>query len=61
MKYLNFDDHGYSVLDVTRERAQMDYFVLADKTPPQQRRPPDGLLAHGAGTQQVESAPGPVR
>jgi len=31
VKYLNYDDHGYSVLDLTRERTQMDYFVLADK------------------------------
>lgn len=34
IKYLNFDDHGYSVLDVTRERLQMDYFVISDRTDP---------------------------
>ncbi len=32
IKYCNFDDHGYSVLDVTPERAQMDWFVLEDRT-----------------------------
>ncbi len=32
VKYLNFDDHGYSVLDVTPARVQMDYYVLADRT-----------------------------
>lgn len=32
VRYLNFDDHGYSVLDVTKQRVQMDYFVLEDKT-----------------------------
>ncbi len=31
IKYINFDDHGYSVLDVTPERAQMDWWVLEDK------------------------------
>jgi len=31
IKYLNFDDHGYSVLDITRERIQMDYFIISDR------------------------------
>jgi alkaline phosphatase D len=31
VKYLNFDDHGYSVVDITRERLQMDYFVISDR------------------------------
>jgi len=31
VRYLNLDDHGYSVLDVTPQRAQMDYYVLANK------------------------------
>ena len=32
IKHLNFDDHGYSVLDVTPARVQMDYYVIADRT-----------------------------
>ncbi len=32
VKYLNFDDHGFSVLDITPARVQMDYYVLADRT-----------------------------
>ncbi len=28
IKYLDFDNHGYSVLDITPERAQMDWFVI---------------------------------
>ncbi|QBR92286.1 alkaline phosphatase D family protein [Nocardioides euryhalodurans] len=28
VRYLNFDDHGFSVLDLTPERAQMDWYVL---------------------------------
>ena len=31
VKYLNFDDHGYSVLDVTPARAQMDWYVIGDR------------------------------
>ncbi len=31
VKYLNFDDHGYSVLDVTSERTQMDYYKISDR------------------------------
>lgn len=32
VKYLDFDSHGYSVLEVTPERVQMDWFVLLDRT-----------------------------
>jgi alkaline phosphatase D len=31
VKYLNFDDHGFSVLDLTPKRAQMDWFVISDR------------------------------
>ncbi|WP_139981471.1 alkaline phosphatase D family protein [Nocardioides litoris] len=31
IKYLNFDDHGYSVLDLNAKRAQMDWFVIGDR------------------------------
>ena len=31
VKHLNFDDHGFSVLDVTPARAQMDYFIIGDR------------------------------
>ena len=31
MKYLNFDDHGYSVVDITRQRLQVDYFIISDR------------------------------
>ena len=31
IRYLNFDDHGFSVLDVNAERAQMDWFVIGDR------------------------------
>jgi len=31
IKYLNFDDHGFSVLDITAKRAQMDWFIIGDR------------------------------
>ncbi|GAA1139542.1 alkaline phosphatase D family protein [Nocardioides aquiterrae] len=31
IKYLDFDSHGFSVLDVTAERAQMDWYVIGDR------------------------------
>ncbi|CAN5424431.1 alkaline phosphatase D family protein [soil metagenome] len=31
IKYLNFDDHGFSVLDLTAKRAQMDWYVIGDR------------------------------
>ena len=34
IKYINFDDHGYSVLDVTPERVQMDWFIISDRADP---------------------------
>ncbi|MCP9001971.1 alkaline phosphatase D family protein [Pseudarthrobacter sp. RMG13] len=32
VKYLDFDSHGYSVLDVTAAGVRMDWFVLAERT-----------------------------
>jgi alkaline phosphatase D len=31
IKYLDFDSHGFCVLDVTPERAQMDWYVIGDR------------------------------
>ncbi|MEO5652661.1 MAG: alkaline phosphatase D family protein [Marmoricola sp.] len=31
IKYLNFDDHGFSVLDITAKRAQMDWYIIGDR------------------------------
>ena len=60
VKYLNFDDHGFSVLDVDRSRAQMDYFVLEDKT----KRDSDAHWTASwqtkSGTQRVEPSNGPL-
>ena len=34
VKHLNFDDHGFSVLEVTRRHVQMDYFAISERTDP---------------------------
>ena len=34
IKYMNLDDHGYSVLDVTPARVQVDYFIISDRADP---------------------------
>ena len=34
VKYLDFDSHGFSVLEVTPAGVQMDWFVLVDRTDP---------------------------
>jgi len=34
VRYLDFDSHGYSVLDVTAQRVQMDYYVIGDRRDP---------------------------
>ena len=31
VKYLNFDDHGYSVVDIDRERLRVDWFIIGDR------------------------------
>jgi alkaline phosphatase D len=31
VKFLNFDDHGYAVVDVTPERLQMDWFKISGR------------------------------
>jgi alkaline phosphatase D len=60
IKYINFDDHGYSVLDVTPERAQMDYFVIEDKTDPQTGTRHEASWQTLAGSGQVTPATEPV-
>ena len=60
IKYVNFDDHGYSVLDVTPERAQMDWYVLEDKTQRGTGASCDASWVTVAGSGTVAAADGPV-
>lgn len=61
VKYLDFDSHGYSVLDVTPARVQMDWYVIGSRT---DRRTPatwSRSFATRAGTNKLVAVDGPVR
>ncbi len=58
VKYLDFDSHGYSVLEVTPAGVRMDWYVLAERT---DRNSPAALSQSwqvAAGTQKVVPAGG---
>jgi alkaline phosphatase D len=60
IKYLNFDDHGFCVLDVTPERAQMDWFIIGSRT---ERNTPitwTRSFATKAGTGRIAAVDRPV-
>jgi len=60
IKYLDFDSHGFSVLDLTPERAQMDWYVIGDRA---DRRTPitwSVSWATRAGTGRIEQVGEPV-
>ncbi|MGA4842544.1 alkaline phosphatase D family protein [Streptomyces sp. G45] len=61
VKWLDMDSHGYGVLDVTAERAQMDYYVLSDRTDPRATAAWTRSYRTLSGTQKVERAHAPVR
>ncbi len=60
VKYLNFDDHGFSVLDLTARRAQMDWFVLADRSDRRTAITHTASYATRVGTNKVVAVDGPV-
>ena len=60
IKYLNFDDHGFSVLDVSSRRTQMDYYVVADRTDPRSPASWTASWATRANSQQVHPVDHPV-
>ena len=61
VKYLNFDDHGYSVLDITAERVQMDWFVIGDRKDPRAGVSWTASYATAAGTSTVVPVDHPVQ
>ena len=61
VKYLNFDDHGFSVLDITARRAQMDWFVIADRADRRTAITHTASYATRVGTNKVVAVDGPVR
>ncbi len=54
VRYLNFDDHGYSVLDVTPARVQMDYFIISDRIDPKATSARTASWVIASGTQKVK-------
>jgi alkaline phosphatase D len=60
IKYLNFDDHGFSVLDITAKRAQMDWYVIGDRADRSTGVTWATSFATTAGSQVVHEVDGPV-
>ena len=61
VKYLDFDSHGYSVLDLTPERAQMDWFVISDRADPRASASWTASFATRSGTNRLVPVAAPVR
>ncbi|MFF7444984.1 MULTISPECIES: alkaline phosphatase D family protein [unclassified Streptomyces] len=58
--WVDTDRHGYGVLDITAERAQMDYYVLSDKTQANATSAWARSYRTRSGTQKVERTYRPV-
>jgi alkaline phosphatase D len=67
IQMIEFDSHGFSVVDVNDERVQMDWWYLrSDDTPDRPQHDPGAEAVHGqswkvdVGTNEVSPASGPV-
>ncbi|MEU8690856.1 alkaline phosphatase D family protein [Streptomyces sp. NPDC048665] len=58
--WVDTDRHGYGVLDITADRAQMDYYVLSDRTDPDATSTWERSYRTRSGTQKVERTYDPV-
>ncbi|MDX3450421.1 alkaline phosphatase D family protein [Streptomyces sp. ME02-8801-2C] len=58
--WVDTDRHGYGVLDITADRAQMDYYVLSDRTKPNATSTWWRSYRTPSGTQRVERTYDPV-
>ncbi|WP_069772600.1 alkaline phosphatase [Streptomyces sp. LUP30] len=58
--FVDTDRHGYGVLDITAERAQMDYYVVSDRTSPSATSSWSRSYRTRSGTQKVERTYDPV-
>ncbi|MGW6772825.1 alkaline phosphatase D family protein [Streptomyces sp. NPDC055037] len=61
VKWVDMDQHGYGVLDVTAERTQMDYYTVSDRTDPAATSSWARSYRTASGSQRVERAEQPVR
>jgi alkaline phosphatase D len=60
VRYLDFDRHGFSVLDVTPARVQMDWYAISDRSDPHATAAHTASWAVDAGTQRVRPAATPI-
>ncbi|GGL84814.1 phosphodiesterase/alkaline phosphatase D [Streptomyces fumigatiscleroticus] len=60
VQWVDTDRHGYGVLDITAGRAQMDYYVLSDRTKADATSSWARSYRTRSGTQQVERVYDPV-
>ncbi|MEU4873629.1 alkaline phosphatase D family protein [Streptomyces sp. NPDC021608] len=58
--FVDTDRHGYGVLDITADRAQMDYYVVSDRTNPAATSSWWRSYRTRSGTQKVERTYDPV-
>ncbi|HWM39312.1 MAG TPA: alkaline phosphatase, partial [Streptomyces sp.] len=61
VKWLDMDSHGFGVLDIDADRAQMDYFILSDKEDRDATTEVRRSYRTLAGSQRLEEADGPLR
>lgn len=54
IKYIDLDEHGYSVLDVTPAKIQMDYFIISDRADPAATSSRTASWVVANGTQSVK-------
>ncbi|MBD0842667.1 MULTISPECIES: alkaline phosphatase D family protein [unclassified Streptomyces] len=60
VRWVDTDRHGYGVLDITADRAQMDYYVLSDRTKANATSSWARSYRTRTGTQKVERTYDPV-
>ncbi|MFY1678408.1 MULTISPECIES: alkaline phosphatase D family protein [unclassified Streptomyces] len=60
VKWVDMDNHGYGVLDVTADRSQMDYYTLSDRTKADATVSWARSYRTRSGTQRVERVDAPV-
>ena len=60
VRYLNFDDHGFSVFDLTPARAQMDYYAIGDRADRTAGATRIASWATRSGTNKVEPVVQPI-
>ncbi len=60
IKYLDFDNHGFSVLDLTAKRAQMDWWIISDRADKDATFTHTQSWATNSGTGKIYAVENPV-